>query len=132
LVSSDEQKAWETLGGEVNRVVRDERFNEVHRVGEPWDSDVQQRRRSYVQGAAHSGWERQEDASARFDAGVVDLVRDSVGHSVVFATHGMVMTTWLVSRGAVPHAEAGAFWASLRFPDCIAVAPDRLSWRRYP
>ena len=34
MVSSDEHKAWETLNGNVNGVVRDARFNEVSRVGE--------------------------------------------------------------------------------------------------
>jgi 2,3-bisphosphoglycerate-dependent phosphoglycerate mutase len=131
MVSSDEHKAWETLNGRVNGVVRDARFNEVSRVGEPWGQDVRQQRRLYVEGMAPAGWEPQVDAAKRFEAGIAQALQRADDRPTVIATHGMVMTVWLVSRGAVSQTDAGTFWLGLGFPDCISVEPDGSSWRRF-
>jgi broad specificity phosphatase PhoE len=131
MVSSDEHKAWETLNGGVNGVVRDPRFNEVSRVDEPWGPGVLALRRQYVEGVAPAGWESHVDAAKRFEDGVADLLQEAHDTPTVIATHGMVMTVWLVSRGAVSQTEAGQFWSGLRFPDCISLEPDGCSWRRF-
>lgn len=131
MVSSDEHKAWETLNGNVNGVVRDARFNEISRVGEPWGQDVRRQRRLYVEGMAPAGWESQVDAAKRFEAGVAHALQEAEESPTVIATHGMVMTVWLVSRGAVSQTGAGDFWSGLGFPDCISVGPDGSSWRRF-
>lgn len=43
-------------------------FNEINRVGEPWEGNYRELRRLYVEGAAHSGWERKTEAIERFEA----------------------------------------------------------------
>ncbi len=50
---------------------------------------------------------------------------------MAIATHGMVMTVWLLARGLIGPDEAGGFWADLRFPDCLALPGDGPP-RRYP
>jgi broad specificity phosphatase PhoE len=127
--SSAEPKAWQTLGG-TDEVALDARFNEVSRVGEPWQDNFRQLRRAYVEGVQHPGWEPHQDAADRFDAGVRDALSEAAGRPVVIATHGMVMTRWLVSRGLVPADRAGPFWTDLRFPDCLAVTDGsvRRAW----
>ncbi len=132
LLSSTERKAWETLGGSGNAVVRDARFNEVSRAGEPWGDGFHRLRRLYVEGAAHPGWEPAVDAADRFQAGIEAALRDSRCEDVVVATHGMVMTTWLVRRGGIAVGEAAEFWSALAFPDCLLVDADGQLWCRYP
>jgi broad specificity phosphatase PhoE len=133
LYASDEPKAWETLGGSSS-VTRDRRFNEVIRVGEPWEGNFRELRRQYVEGVGHSGWEPYAMAAERFEAGVSAVLKEAAvsERPAVIATHGMVMTTWLVSRGAVLQSAAGDFWSDLRFPDCLIVDSHGLSVRRYP
>jgi broad specificity phosphatase PhoE len=131
LVSSEERKAWETLGGAANRVARDGRFDEVHRPADLWQDDVRELRVRYVAGTRHRRWERQADSAARFESGVADHSKAAGRAPVVVATHGMVMTIWLVSRGALTEAQAGAFWSALRFPDAFVLGSDGRSVRRY-
>ncbi len=69
LFSSAEPKAWQTLGG-GDGVVRDRRFDEVSRVGEPWEGGFRELRRTYVERVQHPGWEPQRAVADRFDAGV--------------------------------------------------------------
>lgn len=121
LVSSAEPKAWQTLEGERLSVIRDARFNEVAR-DEPWDGDFRTRRRAYVEGAEHPGWETQAAVAERFDAGVADRLAEANGRPVVIASHGMAITTWLASR--VGLSEPGEFWSRLRFPDAHSVDLD--------
>lgn len=133
LCASEEPKAWETLGGS-DSVRRDARFNEVARTGEPWEGAFRELRLQYVQGVAHPGWEAHVEAAASFDAGVLDALdpRGTAGRPVVIASHGMVMTTWLVSRGIVQAEKAGDFWSDLRFPDCLLVDTEAASAQRLP
>jgi 2,3-bisphosphoglycerate-dependent phosphoglycerate mutase len=131
LVSSEERKAWETLGGPANRVVRDGRFDEVHRPAESWQDDVSELRLRYVAGTRHRGWERHADSAARFESGVADHLKAADGAPVVVATHGMVMTNWLVNREALTQSEAGDFWSALQFPDAFVLGSDGRSVRRY-
>ncbi len=133
LVSSTERKAWETLADKADVVVRDDRFDEVSRAGEPWGGDFRRLRQLYVSGVPHSGWEDPADAADRFQAGVEAALSGTCGGvDVVVATHGMVLTTWLVSRGLVARSEAAAFWSDLAFPDCLRVDPDGRCWSRHP
>ena len=127
LVSSDEPKAWETLGGS-SEVTRDSRFNEIIRLGKPWEGNFRELRRLYLEGAAHPGWEPPADAAERFEAGVSDALHEQDDGPTVIATHGMVMTTWLVSRGAVAQSAAAGFWSDLRFPDCFILEADDSMW----
>lgn len=115
-------------------MTRDRRFNEIIRVGEPWEDNFREVRRQYVEGVGHSGWEPHATAADRFEAGVSSVLKEAAVSDppAVIATHGMVMTTWLVSRGAVSQSAAGDFWSDLRFPDCLIVDTDELSVRRYP
>ncbi|GAB3742358.1 histidine phosphatase family protein [Microlunatus parietis] len=92
--------------------------SEVVRPGEPFDDDHRARRLAWVIGrpdGRHRGWETPEQAAARFQAGLDDLPGE-----VVVATHGMVLTAWLVARGVVAAGtEAGSFWTGLAFPDVV-------------
>jgi broad specificity phosphatase PhoE len=127
LFSSAEPKAWQTLGG-ADGVVRDPRFNEVSRAGEPWEGGFRELRRAYVAGVQHAGWEPQREVADRFDAGVHAAQAAAGGAPTVVATHGMALTCWLVCSGRVDAGAAGEFWADLRFPDCLLV--ERASVRR--
>ncbi|WP_176168768.1 hypothetical protein [Krasilnikoviella flava] len=50
----------------------------------------------------------------------------AAGHDLVGATHGMLLTAWLVAVGRVaPGAPAGASWGGLRLPDVVTVDLDR-------
>ena len=69
--------------------------------------------------ARHTGWEPATEAAGRFDAAVRD---HAGGHDLVVATHGMVLTAWLVATGHVtPGARAGDFWTGLHLPDVVTV-----------
>src|SRR5688500_3312740 len=56
LVSSREPKANQTLLA-AGAVDQDARFNEIARVGEPFDGNFRELRLSYVEGTDHPGWE---------------------------------------------------------------------------
>lgn len=124
LAASAETKAIETLclaaARERDELHVDHRFGEVVRPGEPFDDDHRDRRLAWVTGRPddrHRGWETPEQAAARFQAGLDDLAGD-----LVVATHGMVLTAWLVSRGIVTAGSAaGSFWRGLAFPDVVTV-----------
>jgi broad specificity phosphatase PhoE len=130
LIASTEPKAWQTLG-DVTDVVRDARFREIDRPDEPWSDDFRERRAEYVAGETHPGWEQHADVADRFGAGVAGHY-DGGFRGVVIATHGMAMTTWLVSIGAVERDEAAGFWRGLRFPDCRIVDLELRTVRRWP
>lgn len=92
------------------------------RPGEPFDTDVRERRGAWIRGepdARHVSWESMAEAARRFAAGVADQEPED---DLLIATHGMVMVAWLVSIGQVdagPTAEE--YWASLAFSDLITV-----------
>ena len=96
LAASDEPKAWQTLEG-AGEVIRDPRFGEVRREGEPWDG-FRELRRAYVDGAEHPGWEPRAEVAARLEAAVEDYVARVAGRPLVVASHGMVVTVWLTAR----------------------------------
>lgn len=129
LVGSAEPKAWQTLEP-AGTVLVDPRFNEVGRAGEPWGGDFRERRRAYVSGADHHGWEPRGEVAARFEEGVADHLAAAAGAPLVVASHGMAMTVWLTARLAL--TDPGEFWAGLRFPDAHLVAPDTGTVRRLP
>lgn len=131
LIASYERKAWETIGGRNADVERDHRFDEIARTDEPWGGDFLRLRRLYVEGERHPGWESHQDAAGRFQAGVVAMQDRYGDRPMVIGTHGMVLTNWLVSIGAVGTADAAGFWSNLGFPDCLEVDPVGASWLRY-
>lgn len=126
-LSSPERKAVETLTlvvpGGARELVQDARFGEIRRPEEPFDDAFRARRRAWVEGRPderHQGWESLEEAGARFHAAVLDRRADP--DPLVIATHGLVLTAWLVRLGKVePGGPAGAFWSALAFPDLIRV-----------
>lgn len=122
LASSTERKACETLNAAHGAIRQDPRFNEIHRPGS-WDPDVRERRSRYVAGAVLPGWEAQDTAAARFDEGVKEHqgAADRCGVPLVVATHGMVITVWMVARGHIPAEQAANFWRGLRFPDIVRI-----------
>ena len=119
LVGSAEPKAWQTLEAAGPVHDRDARFNEVSRVGEPWDGEFRELRHAYVTGTDHDGWEPRDEVAQRFDAGVAEQLATAGAAPLVVASHGMAMTLWLTAR--IGLADAGAFWADLRFPDAHEV-----------
>ena len=125
LASSAETKAVETIGlaaaVESASIHLDQRFGEVRRPGEPFDDNHRMRRRAWVEGhfdTRHETWETPVEAAQRFQSGLDAIDADRVA----VATHGMVLTAWLVSIGHVKAGSAaGEFWACLRFPDMLMV-----------
>jgi broad specificity phosphatase PhoE len=125
-LSSPERKAVETLAlassSHGPATVRDERFREVSRPGEPFDDEAPARRRAWVEGRLderHDGWETPEQAAKRFQAAVLD---HASRQPLVIATHGMVLAAWLVSiKHVQPGRPAGELWSRLAFPDIVEV-----------
>ncbi|MFF2452984.1 histidine phosphatase family protein [Isoptericola sp. NPDC058082] len=121
-VASDELKAVETLARAlgVADVPTDPRFAEVWRPPEQVCPGFREIRRAWVEGMPddrHTGWESATDAARRFDAAVRT---HAAGGDLVVATHGMVLTAWLVSIGRVaPGPPAGEFWLRLGLPDVV-------------
>jgi broad specificity phosphatase PhoE len=130
-IASTEPKAWQTLG-DTSDVARDARFREIDRPVEAWSEDFRARRAEYVSGARYRGWEAHREVAERFAAGIEAHHPDAAVQPVVVATHGMAMTVWLVSIGAVPPESAAEFWRGLRFPDCHLVDLATRTVRRWP
>ncbi|MBO3739187.1 histidine phosphatase family protein [Actinoplanes flavus] len=117
LLASREPKARQTLE-QAGSVYTDKRFNEVTR-DEPYEGDFQARRRAYVTGTDHTGWEPRDQVVARFAEGVRFWTARADGRPLVIASHGMAMTLWLTTTVAL--ADPGAFWADLRLPGLLTV-----------
>lgn len=125
LASSGELKAVETIclatGAERSAIHIDDHFGEVHRPGEPFDDDYRERRRAWIVGRPddrHARWETPAQAADRFQEGLDRIDADVVA----VATHGMVLTAWLVAVGRVGRGDpAGDFWARLTFPEVLGV-----------
>jgi broad specificity phosphatase PhoE len=126
LVSSREPKARQTLEPS-GPVTTDERFNEVVR-DEPYEGDFRTRRRAFVDGVDHDGWESRADVVARFGAGVDEWLRKTGARPLVIASHGMAMTLWLTA--SIGLADPGAFWAELRLPDPLEIDLSNRTVRR--
>lgn len=117
LVASREPKARQTLEP-AGSVHSDERFNEVIR-DEPYEGDFRTRRRAYVTGTDHTGWEPRDHVVVRFTEAVRFWTAQADGRPLIIACHGMAMTLWLTAT--VGLTDAGAFWADLRLPDLFTV-----------
>jgi broad specificity phosphatase PhoE len=117
LIASREPKARQTLEP-AGSVHTDERFNEVTR-DEPYEGDFRARRRAYVTGTDHTGWEPRDQVVARFADAAWFWHAQADGRPLVIASHGMAMTLFLTAT--VGLADAGAFWAELRLPDLHTV-----------
>jgi broad specificity phosphatase PhoE len=117
LIASREPKARQTLEP-AGPVHTDERFNEVTR-DEPYEGDFQARRRAYVTGTDHTGWEPRDQVVARFTDAVRFWSAQADGRPLVIASHGMAITLWLTAT--VGLTDAGTFWADLRLPDLLTV-----------
>ena len=131
VVSSDELKAAATARAIAAvhdvAVEFDGRLGEVAR-DEPFAGDFRARRRAYVGGAAHPGWEDREAVVERIDAVVSGrLTRGEEGIPVLVG-HGMAFTLWLTARAAL--ADPGAFWSDLRLPDAFHVDLAEATIRR--
>jgi 2,3-bisphosphoglycerate-dependent phosphoglycerate mutase len=96
LAASTEPKAWQTLTP-TGEPVRDARFGEVHRVGEPFGGNFRELRLSYVDGTGHARWEPREQVAARFDAAIEEHLARAGERPLVVASHGMAMTAWLTA-----------------------------------
>jgi broad specificity phosphatase PhoE len=117
LVASGEPKAWQTLEP-AGPVVRDRRFNEVAR-DEPYGGEFRTRRRAYVEGYDHAGWEPRVRVAERFAAAIAEHLGAAGRRVLVVASHGMAMTVWLSAH--VGLSDPGAYWADLRLPDAHEV-----------
>jgi broad specificity phosphatase PhoE len=117
LVSSLEPKARQTLEP-TGPVATDARFNEVWR-DEPFEGDFRSRRRAYVGGVEHPGWEPRGDVVSRFDAGLRDWQATAGDRPLVIASHGMAMTLWLTATVGLD--DPIAFWGDLRLPDAFQI-----------
>jgi broad specificity phosphatase PhoE len=117
LVSSHEPKARQTLEP-TGHVFTDIRFNEVSR-NELFHGDFRARRRAYINGIDHPGWEPRQHVAARFDAGIRFWYPRADPQPLVVATHGMAMTVWLATTMNI--ADPANFWAELRLPDIFEV-----------
>jgi broad specificity phosphatase PhoE len=119
LVASDEPRAWQTVAPAGERsVLRDARLREVRRT-EEFTDDFARLRRSYVSGAAITGWEPRLEVARRFAAAIDAATGLAGGRDVVAASHGMAMTVWLAET--LPLTDPGSFWEGLRFPDVLVV-----------
>jgi len=121
LVSSGEPKARQTIEA-AGPVSTDARFNEVRRAGEPFDDGFFARRKAYVSGVDHDGWEPRTEVAARFAEGVDHWLARAAGRPLVIASHGMALTLWLTSAIGLP--APSEFWADLRLPDRLRVDLD--------
>jgi broad specificity phosphatase PhoE len=123
VLVSDETRATQTAnelvavrGGFV-RV--DARIGEAHRP-DRWHDDYRARGFRYVAGQTYVGWEPHETVVRRFDAGVRAALGVRADAPLVIVSHGLALTLWLQSVGAV--SDVGAFWQDLTFPDAFRVS----------
>ena len=123
VLASEETRAMHTAnelvavrGGSV-RV--DGRIGEARRPGR-WLDDYRARAFRYVSGQTYVGWEPHETVARRFDACVRAGLRARADAPLVIVSHGLALTLWLQSVGAV--SDVGAFWLELRFPDAFRVS----------
>lgn len=122
-VASRERKAQQTLELALpGECAIDGRLDEVRRPVEAFGSDVRPCRKAWISGALdarHAGWETPAAAAYRFDR----AIRHAPYGEVVVATHGMILTAWLISIGVLEAGEAAAqFWDQLAFPDVVVVS----------
>lgn len=106
----------------------DDRMREARRPHR-WDERHRDRARRYVGGQPYVGWEPQEAVARRFDAGVRAGIGTRDGAPLVVVSHGLALTLWLQSVGAV--ADVEAFWTSLSSPDAwsVGVRPAGATFR---
>lgn len=122
IVSSPERKAVQTcalaVGASESAVLTDAGLREIDRI-ESVDAGFRDARRAWIASRIderHRGWESPDAAARRFHEA---LLRHRGDHLIV-ATHGMVLTCWLVAQGIVASGgDAIEFWESLRFPDVL-------------
>jgi broad specificity phosphatase PhoE len=93
-------------------------LNEVSR-DEPFHGDFRARRRAYINGTDHPGWEPHQQVAKRFEAGINFWHPRADPRPLVIATHGMAMTLWLAA--VMDIADPASFWAELRLPDVLEV-----------
>lgn len=129
LVASEEPKAIQTLAW-AGHVTTEARFNEVARNTDETATDWHVIRRRYVAGEQFSDWEPHAEAARRFDAALSSHLDTAVssGRHLVVATHGMVLTVWLVNRRLI--TAPAAFWHGLRLPEKLTIDLDEMTVRR--
>ncbi len=121
-LTSPEPKARETLALACpGPAMVDARLGEVCRPPEPIGDGHRAVRRDWVAGRLdqrHRGWESPSHAASRFAAAIAEHRSDTM----VVATHGMVLTAWLVSIGHVEGGQPAArFWEAMALPDVVVV-----------
>ena len=127
VLSSDETRAAHTAAELVavrgGRVEIDARLREAYRPSR-WYRDYRERAYRYVLGQTYEGWEPHETVARRFDTAVQIALDSRRGAPLVIVSHGLAITLWLQSVGAVP--DGGAFWNALTFPDAwrVSVRPN--------
>lgn len=121
-LTSSEVKAQQTmsLAAGVEPEV-DARLDEVRRPAEPIGEAALAARRAWVAGRVdrrHEGWESPAEAAVRFDA----ALRSRAVAPLCVASHGMVITAWLIASGRLEAGDrAAAYWSELQLPDLIVV-----------
>lgn len=111
VVSSDELKAKETAEAFSDRVVVDDRVQEVSR---PWtDGDYKSIARDWLNGEQVEGWEPRQAVLERMGEAVDEALEKAEG-PVIVTTHGMAMSTYITS---VVQVDPVFFWSELGFPD---------------
>jgi broad specificity phosphatase PhoE len=101
------------------RTAVDARLREVDQPPE-WVEDHRAKVLGYLAGRDGFDWEPREQAVARFDAAIGDIVASGDGDAgdVVVVAHGLVMTLWVAT---VAEINAGAWWEALTLPDAWRV-----------
>lgn len=124
--SSTETKAQETAAEIAKtfslKVQSDARLCEVRR---PWIEDPQDYREvatRFLAGELIAAWEDRKAALSRISEAIEELRESHDGEYLVAVTHGLVMTLYLESIGAIDPRSREAvdpneFWSNLGFPD---------------
>jgi len=124
--SSTETKAQETAAEIAKtfslKVQSDARLCEVRR---PWMEDPQDYTEvatRLLAGERIADWEDRKAAQTRISEAIEDLRESHDGEYLVAVTHGLVMTLYLESIGAIDARSRGPvdpieFWSNLGFPD---------------
>ncbi|WP_025272802.1 histidine phosphatase family protein [Haloglycomyces albus] len=124
VVSSPEPKARQTVAPiGVSEV--DACFAEATIAASDLPLYRRQKRREYVEGTEHDGWESHHDVVARFERGFQRHKHLADERPLVIASHGMAMTLWLRERYGID--KPGDFWQELRFPDAFRLDEDDFS-----